>query len=236
MELDGNMDFVLCLEVIGTIIFALQGSMVAIEYNLDVLGIFVLALTTAVGGGMTRDIILGNTPPNMFKDPIYCIVAAVVALLVICTYKVFVEKVSEKALPYMRICGNVSDAIGLGIFTVVGMQVSMKQGYMDNAFLCIFVGVITGVGGGMLRDIFVRRTPVILTKEIYAVAAIIGGILYWHLRKFIEDRYAVYLATSFIVIIRLLAVKKDLHLPRIKEREHAVLQLDQNKEMQRRAG
>lgn len=209
----------MCFEIIGTIIFALQGSLVAIEHDLDVLGIFILALTTAVGGGMTRDIILGNTPPNMFKDPVYCILAAITALVVICTYKVLFNNANEKMQILMRRCGHISDAIGLGIFTIVGAQVCMQAGYRDNAFLCTFVGVLTGVGGGVIRDVLVRRTPVILRKEIYAVAAIIGGILYWYLEGNIPSTVAIYISTSVIIVIRLLAVKKDIHLPRIKSEE-----------------
>lgn len=206
------------LEIIGTIIFALQGSMVAIEHDLDVFGILVLALTTAVGGGMTRDIILGNTPPNMFKNPIYCILAAVTALIVICTYKVISKMIHTRIHGLIQALGYISDAIGLGIFTIVGAQVCMKAGYADHLFLCTFVGVMTGVGGGILRDVLVRRTPVVLRKEIYAIAAIIGGIIYWYLAQSIDAVVATYVSTSIIIIIRLVAVKKDIHLPRIKNR------------------
>lgn len=209
------MDLTFWLEIIGTIIFALQGSMIAIEYELDVFGIFILGLATAVGGGMTRDVILGNTPPNMFKDPIYCIVGASTVLIVICTYKIFVQKMNTKYQPLIKICTYISDAIGLGIFTVVGSQVCMQSGYSDNAFLCTFVGVMTGIGGGILRDVLVGRTPVVLRREIYAVAAIIGGIIYWFLSQGINSGAATYIATSIIILIRLLAVKKDMHLPKV---------------------
>lgn len=213
------MNFTMCFEMIGTVIFSLQGSLVAIEYGLDVLGIFVLALSTAVGGGMTRDIILGNTPPNLFKDPIYCLLAALTALVVMLTYHLVTKNMNDKIKPFMIGCGNVCDAIGLGIFTVVGMKVCMQAGYQDNLFLCTFVGVLTGVGGGVLRDVLVRRTPVILRKEIYAVAAIIGGICYWYLQQHIQDTVAMYIAAFIIIIIRLLSIKKDVHLPRLKEME-----------------
>ena len=207
------------LEIIGTIIFALQGSLVAIEHDLDVLGIMISALTTAVGGGMTRDIILGNTPPNMFKDPIYCIWAAVTACIVICTYKVVAKNINAKVQPWLKQGAIISDAIGLGIFTVVGAKVCMQAGFEENAFLCIFVGVMTGVGGGIIRDILVRRTPVVLRKEIYAVAAIIGGIIYWHLNQRVDSVIAIYVSTCIIIVIRLIAVKKDLHLPRINDKQ-----------------
>ena len=209
------MNFTFFLEVIGTIIFALQGSLIAIEYDLDVFGILILGLATAVGGGMTRDVILGNTPPNMFRDSIYCIVAAITVLIVICTYKGFNRKMKAKYQPLVRVCSHVSDAIGLGIFTVVGSQVCMQSGYSENAFLCTFVGVMTGIGGGIIRDVLVGRTPVVLRREIYAVAAIIGGVLYWYLNQKIDSAAAMYIATSSIIIIRLLAVKKDVHLPRV---------------------
>ena len=187
------------LEIIGTIIFALQGSLVAIEHDLDVLGIMILALTTAVGGGMTRDIILGNTPPNI--------------------YKVVAKNINAKVQPWLKQGAIISDAIGLGIFTVVGAKVCMQAGFEENAFLCTFVGVMTGVGGGIIRDILVRRTPVVLRKEIYAVAAIIGGIIYWLLNQRVDSVIAIYVSTCIIIVIRLIAVKKDLHLPRINDKQ-----------------
>lgn len=207
------------LEIIGTIIFALQGSLVAIEYELDIFGIFILALTTAVGGGMTRDIILGNTPPHMFQDPIYCIFATLTALVVICTYKLIPKNKDNRLHPFMKGCGYILDAIGLGIFTVVGSNVCMQAGYNENVFLCTFVGVMTGVGGGVLRDVLVGHTPIILRKEIYAVAAIMGGVLYWHLAQSVYTTAATYIGAGVIITIRLLAVKKDIHLPRLKSGE-----------------
>ncbi|MEG0906568.1 MAG: TRIC cation channel family protein [Cellulosilyticaceae bacterium] len=207
------------MEIIGTIVFAMQGSRVAIERKLDILGIMILGLSTAVGGGMIRDIILGNTPPAMFINPIYCIVATVTVVVVIATYKYQAKMIGSEKYPYIVMLLNLSDAIGLGIFTVVGANISIGRGYADNIFLCSFVGVMTGVGGGILRDVLANRTPIVLQKEIYAVASIIGAISYCYLNKWIPHNIALYLAVAIIVVIRMVAVYKDMHLPAVIHEE-----------------
>lgn len=217
------MEFIFYCELIGTVIFALQGSIVAIEENLDILGIFILALSTAVGGGMFRDLILGNTPPAMFIHPIYCITAVITVSLIIVTYKYHLTLKTTKSYIYLVHSVTVLDAIGLGIFTVVGANVSIQSGYGENIFLCSFVGVMTGVGGGLLRDILANRTPVILKKEIYAVASIIGAVSYCYLNSVLPKSLAVYISVGIIVMIRLLAVHYNLHLPAInKQKEYCI--------------
>lgn len=211
------MELIFYMEMIGTIVFALQGSRVAIERELDILGIVILGLSTAVGGGMIRDIILGNTPPAMFINPVYCIVATLTVVLVIVTYKYKDKIIGNEKHPYVVRVFNVSDAIGLGIFTVVGADVSISKGYGENVFLCSFVGVMTGVGGGILRDVLANRTPVVLQKEIYAVASMIGAVSYCYLNRWIPHHIALYLSAGMIVVIRMVAVYKDMHLPAISQ-------------------
>jgi uncharacterized membrane protein YeiH len=107
--------------------------------------------------------------------------------------------------------------MGLGIFTVVGADIAIGRGFGDNLFLCSFVGVVTGVGGGLLRDVLANRTPVILKKDIYAVASILGAILYCYIIQYLPHRVAVIIATVLIVLIRLVAVYKNIHLPAISK-------------------
>ena len=149
---------VFILEIIGTVVFSISGGLVGIERGLDYFGIPVLSMTTAVGGGMLRDLILGNTPPSMFTNPVYVAVAIVTSslmLLMLHHYGNFVE--NGKVVSFMGPI-NFFDSMGLGIFTIIGVNSALDSGY-HNAFLAVFVGVMTGVGGGMLRDIMVRRTP-----------------------------------------------------------------------------
>ncbi|MGL4738186.1 MAG: trimeric intracellular cation channel family protein [Cellulosilyticaceae bacterium] len=208
------MDGIFYFEIIGTIIFALQGSLVAVERKLDILGMIVLGVTTAVGGGMFRDLILGKTPPALFINPTYCLVAVITCGVFIVVYRYFVKLVGSKYYGYILKSMTVLDAIGLGIFTVVGANVSIGAGFGGNIFLCSFVGVMTGVGGGVLRDVLANRTPVILKKEIYAVASILGAVMYCYmLQGGISKLVSLYSSAAMIIIIRLIAVRRNIHLP-----------------------
>lgn len=208
------MDGIFCFEMIGTIIFALQGSLVAVERKLDILGMIVLGVTTAVGGGMFRDLILGKTPPMLFINPIYSLVAVITCSVFIIAYRYFVKLAGSKYYGYILKSMTVLDAIGLGIFTVVGANVSIGEGFGDNIFLCSFVGVMTGVGGGLVRDVLANRTPVILKKEIYAVASIVGAVMYCYmLQGGISRLVALYTSAAVIITMRLLAVRYNVHLP-----------------------
>lgn len=212
------MQLIFILEIIGTIIFAFAGALVAIQRKLDIFGIIVLAVTTAVGGGMFRDIILGITPPSIFVNPIYALIAVLTALTVIVSYRNAKKIVGLKLYSYLFLVISVLDGIGLGIFTIIGVNVCITTGFGDHAFLSIFVGVITGIGGGLLRDVLANRTPLILKKEIYAVASIIGAILYYYMRETIMPQsMAIYISVLVIIIIRLIALKKNLHLPSLRK-------------------
>lgn len=209
------MDTIFCLEIIGTVVFAIQGSMVAIEERLDILGIMILGMSTAVGGGMIRDIILGATPPAMFINPIYCIVGATTVAIMILIYRYIHKFIAVKNYHHIITIINFLDAVGLGVFTVVGVNISIQNGYGDNAFLCCFVGTMTGVGGGILRDILANRTPFVLQRDIYAVASIIGAIIYISLNDKIPHMVAVYAAVGIIVGIRMITLHRNVHLPSI---------------------
>ena len=183
------------LEVIGTVTFAFAGAFVAIDYDLDWLGITLMAVTTACGGGMTRDIILGNTPPMMFRNPVYVAMAVVFAFVTMATL----------------------DAVGLAIFTIVGMQTAVNVGFADNMFLVCFVGVLSAVGGGLLRDVMVNRTPVVLAKEIYATASLAGSIVYYMSWGYMDDVVGSTIAMLLIFGIRMWSLKYDKNLPYVKK-------------------
>ena len=149
------------VEIIGTVAFACSGAMVAIKKNLDLLGIIVLGVTTAVGGGMIRDILIGIHPPALFTNPVYVMAAFVAVLclfLIIKCRRITIEALSS--LWYERVM-NILDAVGLGAFTVVGIDTAITAGFGEYNFLMIFLGVITGVGGGVLRDIMAGETPAV---------------------------------------------------------------------------
>ena len=151
---------VFILELIGTVAFAFSGCMVANSKKMDIFGVWVLGTVTAVGGGAVRDVLLGIFPPNMFRHGSYVAVATLtVALwLLMAARKGTVSRAIFKKLTWIM---DISDSIGLGIFAVVGSQTAINVGYGDNWFLVIFVGVMTGVGGGLLRDVMANMTPMI---------------------------------------------------------------------------
>ena len=202
------------LEVIGTVVFAFAGALVAIEHDLDWFGINCMAVVTATGGGMTRDIILGNTPPMMFRNPTYVIIAVVSAFITIAIYKPLSR---SKYKDNILLIINTLDAVGLAIFTIVGMQIASNVGFTDNAFLVCFVGVLSAVGGGLLRDIMVNRTPVILQREVYATASMIGSVLFFFTWGFMPEPIGAAISMLFIFGVRMWAIIKNVKLPYVKK-------------------
>lgn len=202
------------VELIGTIAFACSGAMVAIEKQLDLLGIVVLGVTTAVGGGMIRDIIIGLHPPTLFVKPIYVFTAFLAVMALFWTMKFrkkFMTVVSS--VTYERVM-NVLDAVGLGAFTVVGIDTAIAHGYSNYHFLLIFLGVITGVGGGILRDIMAGQTPYVLKKHVYASASLAGALCYVALLSFIGQETAMVISAVLVVAVRLLARHYKWNLPK----------------------
>lgn len=172
--------FIFVLEMIGTVAFAVSGVMVAKERGMDIFGACVLGCSTAVGGGVIRDLLLGKTPPDMFVEPIYVIVATAASLITFVAEYVFGRKGSfldRTRLRTGRIL-NAADSVGLAAFVVVGCRQAVVAGYGDNLFLCAFVGVMTGIGGGILRDMLAGQMPLIMRKRIYGMAAIAGAVVY----------------------------------------------------------
>ncbi|WP_101876708.1 trimeric intracellular cation channel family protein [Lachnoclostridium edouardi] len=211
MELHWSILF--AMETIGTIAFASSGAMVAIEKNLDLLGVIVLGVTTAVGGGMLRDIIIGNIPPNLFVNPVYVFMAlatVIILFLIIRFHRHFLF--GRSRITYEKIM-NIFDAVGLGAFTVVGIDTAVSSGYGEYHFLAAFLGVMTGVGGGILRDIMADQTPYILKKHVYASASIAGAVAYILLAGQISSDSAMIICSVLVVAIRLLATKYRWNLP-----------------------
>ncbi len=203
-------------EIIGTIAFAVAGSLVAIRRELDIFGTVVVGGVTAVGGGCLRDILLGNLPPTMFRVPVYAIVAASVAILVFLIKYIFPSEKVLSSKKYEFVI-NIFDALGLAIFVVVGINSAKSCGYSDNAFLSVCVGVLTGVGGGIIRDLLVKTVPMILRKQVYALPAIIGGIGYYYMdRSAVNEIICVVITIVFIITFRIFAAVLHWNLPKIK--------------------
>ena len=206
-------------EIIGTIAFSIAGSLVAIRRELDIFGTIVVGGVTAVGGGCIRDILLGNLPPNMFRVPVYAVIAVIVAGVVfLAEYLLPAEKVlASKGYEFVV---NIFDALGLAIFVVVGINSAKSCGYGDNGFLAICVGVLTGVGGGVIRDLLVKTVPMILRKQVYALPAIVGGVIYYFMdRAEINEIISVVVTVVFVMTVRILAAVLKWNLPKVKMAE-----------------
>ena len=201
------------IEIIGTAAFACSGGMVAIRKHLDLLGIIVLGVTTAVGGGMLRDLIIGIHPPTLFVKPIYVSVAffSVLILFVIIRFHQITLDMLESEF-YERVM-NFLDAIGLGAFTVVGIDTAIEAGLGEYRFLMIFLGTLTGVGGGILRDIMTGQTPAVLKKHVYASASIPGAVCYVGFMAKIGNDLSMVVSALLVVVIRILARKYKWNLP-----------------------
>ena len=201
------------VEAVGTIAFASSGAMVAIKKQLDLLGVIVLGVTTAVGGGMLRDIIIGNVPPNLFKDPVYVLLAFITVMILFVIVRRNQMILASRSIEMYEKVMNIFDAVGLGAFTVVGIDTAVLAGYGRCHFLIIFLGVITGVGGGLLRDIMAGETPYILRKHVYAPASITGAVLYAYLQDYMNNDAAMLIGAGSVILIRILATRYCWNLP-----------------------
>lgn len=197
------------IEMTGTIAFAVSGALVAIDKKMDLLGICVLGVTTAVGGGVIRDVILGNTPPHAFDTPVYIITAIVVSVLVFLPG--IRRLIRSEQTRFDRVL-LVMDSLGLSIFTVIGIEVAYQTS--DNGFLLLFVGALTGVGGGVLRDVLAGQMPYILVKHFYCMAAIIGAVLTIVLWEPLGKSAAMSIGVAVIFVLRLMAAHYRWKLPR----------------------
>ena len=202
------------LELIGAAAFAVSGAMVAIEKRADIFGILFLAVTTALGGGVIRDVLIGRIPPVMFVSYWYLLISVVAALAVFIDAYLRSEKY-KLHLDKLDAVNNIFDAIGLAVFTVSGMNAAMPVS--DNVILVLFVGMCTGVGGGMLRDVMTNTMPKVLRKRVYAVASLLGGGLYYAMYA-LGVNQIVSLGCGMLIIfaLRLFATIFKWNLPSVK--------------------
>lgn len=206
--------FIFIIEIIGTIAFSVSGAMIGIEKKMDIFGISILGLTTAVGGGIIRDLIIGSTPPQTFQNPVYAVVAIITAIVI---FALAYMKILIYNTRIFNIVIFVMDSLGLGIFTVVGINAAYEKSDDFSAFLLLFVGVLTGVGGGVLRDMLAGNMPYIFVKHVYACASLAGAVLCVCTIERFGMPKAMILGTVAIVLVRFLSAHYKWNLPRIKE-------------------
>ncbi|CAM3795924.1 trimeric intracellular cation channel family protein [Parendozoicomonas haliclonae] len=196
------------LDLLGTGVFAATGAMVAARRNMDIFGALVLAFVTAVGGGTIRDAILGSTPVFWITDTLY--------LQVVCLATA-VTLLGKAWWHRTRHMVQVLDALGLGVFTVIGVEKALSLN--AEPMIAVIMGMLTGAGGGAIRDVLAGRVPMVLRQEIYATAAIAGGVLYTVMHDGGMDRSVVVVACATLVfVLRLLAIYCNLSLPKVSVR------------------
>lgn len=206
--------FTFLAEMIGCVSFSISGAVTAIKNKMDLFGVLILGMTTAVGGGIIRDLILGITPPKTFTNPVYVIVAVATAFL---TFWVEAAHRAPKTSVSYDLLLFWMDTIGLAIFTVVGISTAYEKSDSFSAYLLIFVGVLTGVGGGVLRDIFAGHRPYIFVKHIYACASILGSLACVVLWRPLGRIPAMITGAAVILALRCFARHYKWNLPHVAE-------------------
>ena len=195
------------LDFIGTAAFALSGALTAINKRLDPFGVFIIAFVTAVGGGTLRDMMIGKTPVGWMLDLRYVYVIVIGYILAI---------IFRKKLDRLRTSLFLFDTIGLGVFTLIGLERGIVFGL--HPMICIALGTMTACFGGVIRDILCNEIPVIFRREIYATVCMFGGVVFFALKEMNLNQDVLYVITSSVMIIfRLLAVKYKWYLPALKQ-------------------
>ena len=191
------------LDILGTIAFAISGVLIAMNKKMDPFGILIIAFVTAVGGGTLRDVMIGETPVSWMKDMNYTYVIFCSAIFAV---------ILKNKINYLRTSLFLFDTIGIGLYTVVGIEKGIHAGL--HPIICVALGTISACFGGVIRDILCNEIPVIFRKEIYATACILGGFSYFALSQLPIDNNIIFMIAGAIVIaIRILAVKFKISLP-----------------------
>ena len=203
------------LALVGVGACSISGAAAAIKKELDLFGVMFIAAVTGLGGGILRDILLSNLPPAMFKDPSFIAVSAATSLVVFLIARFF-QAFFQKEHRHGEWFINFFDALGLGAFTVLGINTALNQGFTDNAFFLVFIGMTTGIGGGVLRDVLLDEIPHIFTKHVYAIATIAGAILYVVLVLYVHlsEVWCALATVLLVVILRLLAAQFRWNFPK----------------------
>ena len=191
------------LDLLGTIAFATSGALTAMHKRLDIFGIFIISFVTAIGGGTLRDILTGSTPVFWMDKTFYIYTIGMTVILAI---------IFRRYISHLRKSLFLFDTIGLGVFTITGVETGVQAGL--DPIVSIAIGAMTGCFGGVIRDILCNEIPLIFRKEIYATACIIGGLAFVVMYNLRANPDLIYIVTSLIVIsIRLVVVRYHISLP-----------------------
>ena len=199
--------FIYILDLFGTMAFAVTGAFKAIEHKADIVGIIILATITGVAGGTIRDVILGKDLPNSLIDPSYVIITVVSGIVIFLLH----SKMKKHWNVFLKF-----DAIGLGVFTVIGATFAYNMFGM-NFLVIVLSGMLTAIGGGILRDVFVSQTPIVFVKELYASASFLGAAVFYIVILLTNDVYAGTISGLLLATgLRMIAMKYNWNLPKVK--------------------
>ncbi len=198
------MSLITYIDIIGTVVFAISGWYTAIEKRLDIFGASIVAMVTAIGGGTLRDVLLGNSPVSWLSSStgLICVAAGI-----------FIAIIGGKALNRLRQTLFLFDSIGLGMFTILGLQLAMA--YNISVVGAIILGVASATAGGVIRDILCNEIPLIFREELYATPCILGGSAYYLGITYtpFEEAYLMTFCIAITVVTRILAVKFEWKMP-----------------------
>ncbi len=205
------------LELIGVAAFAVSGAMVSVQKNMDIFGVVLLGLLTAFGGGLLRDCLLGRVPPAFFTNYWMLLVGTLAAVTVFLVARLLKERYFSNQVAIERI-NNVFDALGLGAFAVTGARIALDAGHREQWFLVLSMGLVTAIGGGLIRDLMLREIPFVLNRRIYAIAALEGAAAYYLLwLAGVQEGLAAGAGIALTFVLRLLATKYKWNLPHPKQ-------------------
>jgi len=199
--------FIYLLDLFGTMAFAVTGAFKAIEHKSDIVGIIILATITGVAGGTIRDIVLGKSLPNSLLDPTYLIITLATGITIFFLY----SKLKKHWNVFLKF-----DAIGLGVFTIIGATFAFNI-FGLNFLVMVLAGMLTAIGGGILRDVFVNEIPIVFVKELYASASFVGVVMFYFILLIGGELYlASIIGITLTTGLRLVAMKYNWNLPKVK--------------------
>ena len=203
------MEILTLIDILGTIAFAISGALTAMNKRMDAFGILIIALITSIGGGTLRDVLIGKTPVTWMQDQIFPMVVFGTAVFAV---------LFRSKLKYFRRSLFLFDTIGIGLYTITGVQVSLTFGL--DPIICVLLGTVSACFGGVLRDILCNEIPIIFHKEIYATACILGATVYLILIHFeVSQTIAMIVSGLVIIVMRILAVVFKWQLPSVYKKE-----------------
>ena len=196
------MDLIDFIDFAGTLVFAISGVLAGVERKFDLFGVFILGLVTAVGGGTLRDLLIGSTPVAWMQNVTYVYLA--IAALPLCW-------LLQRPITRMKKSFFLFDTIGIGLFTILGLQKTLDAGL--SPIIAVMMGVVSAVFGGVIRDVLSNQVPLIFRKEIYAFACLFGAVLFLIFNHYLTENMAMIISILAVIIIRILALRLHWSVP-----------------------